>query len=105
MYNNNLENQEALNEKKFKELTIQLESMEREYSALIAQLQIDISKIGEYLDNRDNFDEDSWKAMEDYKKTLDEKYDSIMAQKNNPAKVKDARELMKNHRPHWIHVR
>lgn len=105
MHNNNFENQEALNEKKFKELTIQFERMEREYNELIKELQIDIGKIGEYLDNRENFDDESWKAMEDYKQSLDAKYEAVMSQKINPNKTKSSWDAMKNHRPHWIPVR
>lgn len=105
MHNNNFENQIALNEKKFKELTIQFEKMEREYNKLIQELQVDMTQIGEYLDNRDNFDEETWKAMEDFKKSLDEKYESIMSQKRDVGKSKDSWDLMKNHRPHWIPVR
>lgn len=105
MHNNNFENQEALHEKKFKELTIQFERMEREYNKLVADLQIDISKIGEYLDNRENFDDESWKAMEEFKKGLDEKYEALMSQKRDQVKSQNAWDNLKALRPHWIPVR
>jgi len=105
MYNNNFENQEVLNEKKFKELTIQFERMERDYNKLVADLQIDITKIGEYLDDQENFDEESWKAMEAFKEGLDEKYQALMNQKTDQAKSKNAWDNLKALRPHWIAVR
>jgi hypothetical protein len=105
MYNNNFENNEAVSEKKIKELTIQFERMEREYNQLVSDLQIDLTKIGEFLDNKGNFDEDSWKAMEEFKKGLDEKYQVMMNQKTDQLKSKSSWDNLKALRPHWIPVR
>ncbi len=104
LFDSDLDSKRELHEKRFKELLLHFQTLEKEVADLYAQLDLTPQDISNYVDNKENFSEEVWKQLELRKKEMEEKLQTKLSNICNPAKTKQAFQSL-NTRPHWIHVR
>lgn len=92
-------------EKKIKELSIQTDTLEREFDQLLADLKVTREQIRVYIENKDHFTDDNWEEIEKQKQELDQKL--LLQLKNiiDPLKAKKSLQERKDVKPQWLFVR
>ena len=100
----NLENQLNRQDRRLKELTVEIESLDREIEELMAPLAMTKNQVDAYLGNKEHFTDEEWATLENIKSDLELKLAKIGSQKSNPQKLKDAYQELNVSR-HWLFVR
>lgn len=92
-------------EKKIKELSIQTDTLEREFDQLLADLKVTREQLRSYIANKDYFSEQDWVEMEKQKQELDQKL--LLQLKNivDPLKAKKSLHERKDVKPQWLFVK
>lgn len=91
-------------EKKIKELSIQLENADKNIKNFFDETGVSLEKLSSYSSNKENFSEETWRKLSDYKQQLDDKLKLELTNISNPLKVKRARSSLQVER-HWLYVR
>lgn len=86
------------------ELVLRMDALDREYSALMAELEVTPQQISTFLGNPSNFTEEQWEALQNQRKMLDEKLTTDINNIRNPIKTKKA-QAERNVQNHWLFVR
>lgn len=93
-----------LNEQKIRELSIRVESLDRETTSLLNELKVTPDQLTKFVDKRENFTEKNWDELNKHKKAADEKLERELRHVTNPKKVKETfKEL--NVGRNWLFVR
>lgn len=100
----NLENQIVKNEKKIKELSIQMETLDKEVGELLNELDITPEQLTQFIQNPENFSEKTWEDLQRQRKNLDEKLQRDLNNVSNPKKTKNTYKKFRVP-PNWIPVR
>ena len=107
-FNNNKEQsleQDAIKQQNLlQQLLIRMDALERESKALYQELKITPEQLEIFLENRENFSDENWAALQEQRKILDEKLKCELENVNNPAKTKKAQESL-HISPHWLFVK
>lgn len=97
--------QELMKEMQLRQLSIQMEKLEREYQEILTKTNLSHEQIKNYVEDPSNFSLPIWERLQTEKIKLSEKLE--LAEKD----VKDTKKLKKAFsergfvRPHWIFVR
>lgn len=104
VHSDKLEAQIINNERKLKELTIQIENIQRETHELFNELNICPIHFAAFIENKDNFSESDWIMLQEQKKKLDEKLDLAM---NNLPDLAQRRKALNelNMSRNWLFVK
>src|SRR5437016_125699 len=89
-------------QKKMKELTIEMERLEREYQQMLKEFGLSSEQLKEFAENSENFSPPIWEQLQKEKKQLDEKLDLSLNNIRDPAKAKKALSEKGTVQPHWI---
>lgn len=104
-----LKEQDTLQDKRLlnqmREMSIQMEKLEREYSELLDGVGLTHEEMSDYIDNPENFSQPIWERLQNEKKKLNEKHDLNMKNITDPTKVKKAYSERSIVQPHWMFVR
>jgi len=92
------------NECAIQELSIRIETLNRDVEELLNELSVTPEQLTAYIGNKDNFSEDNWQTLLDQRKALDEKLLRELLNISNPKKTQEKRKQM-NVQPHWLFVR
>lgn len=92
------------NENAIQELTIRIETLDRDVKELLSELNVTPEQLTAYIGNKDNFSEENWQTLLDQRKALDEKLLRELLNISNPKKTQEKRKQM-NVQPHWLFVR
>ncbi len=92
-------------EKKIKELSIQTETLEREFSQLLADLNVTRDQLRVYVENKSHFSDTDWEEMEKRKQELDQKLLLQLRSIVDPLKSRKALQGQKDIKPQWLFVK
>jgi hypothetical protein len=92
------------NEQAIQELSIRIESQNRDVNELLSQLNVTPDQLSTFIENKNNFSEDNWGTLLEQRKLLEEKLLRELANVRNPNKTRDALKNLKV-QPHWLFVR
>lgn len=90
---------------KLKEMSIQMDTLDREYETLLEEVGISSDELDDYLSKPENFSEPIWESMQREKKKLDEKLDLSLKNIKDPNKIAKTLSEQKTIQPYWIYVR
>lgn len=92
-------------EKKIRELSIQTDTLEREFDQLLNDLKVTRDQLRIYIENKDYFSDKDWEEIERQKQELDHKL--LLQLKNivDPLKAKKSLQERKDIQPQWLFVR
>lgn len=105
MSTNQKSEKEVMKELQMRQLSMQMEKLEREYHEILTKSELTHEQIQTYIEDPANFSLPIWERLKAEQVKLDQKLD--LAEKN----VKDTNKLKKifsergSIRPHWIFVR
>ena len=99
-----LESHIQKNENAIQELSIRIESLNRDVEQLLNELNVTPEQLTTYIENKDNFSEENWQTLLDQRKALDEKLLREMLNISNPKKTQETRKQL-NVQQHWLFVR
>lgn len=91
-------------EKQIHDLSIQLESLDRQVDDFLGKFNVSLEKINMFIEAKENFTDESWVQLSEQKKALEEKLQREIANIRNPTKTKKALASLHIKR-HWIPVR
>ncbi|MCB1112625.1 MAG: hypothetical protein H7A37_01850 [Chlamydiales bacterium] len=92
------------NEKKLRELRVRVDSLNKEVDGFLTSLGVSSEQLTAYVENRENFDDETWEKLQDERQKLDAKLTFELESVSDPTKTKKAYETL-NVAPHWIFVR
>ena len=87
-----------------KELSINIENLNRQTHELLSELNVNSEQISSFLNNKDNFTEEDWHHLQKQQKELNHKLESALNNIKDPRKAKEA-QLALNPQKHWLFVR
>jgi len=86
----NLDEKIEKNDSKIKEISIQIQNLNREEKALLDELKVTPEQLSTFIENKENFSEKNWDEIQSQKKKLDQKLLLELANIRNPSKTKKA---------------
>lgn len=99
-----IENHIKKNAQAIEELSIRIETLNRDVDTLLKELNVSPTQLTTFLSNSNNFTEDNWNALTAERKALDEKLLRELLNVSNPVKTKKT--YAERHvQPHWLYVR
>lgn len=87
-----------------KQLSIEIENLNRQSDELLKELKVSPDQLSTFIDRQDAFTEEDWNALLTERKKLEEKLLLALAQVRNPKKTAAATKSL-NVAPHWLFVR
>lgn len=99
-----MEQQIRQQEEKIRKLSLMIENQDREVNEFLQQQNIVPEKVGKFLENSENFCEESWSTLNQEKQKLEEKLHRDLTNIRNPKKTKKSYASLHVER-HWLHVR
>lgn len=100
-----LEEKLQKNELKLRELTIQMEKLEREYQAVITHVGVTGEEVEKYIQTEENFSEPIWERLQNEKKKLSIKTDHALGNVKDTRALKETFSKLGSIQRHWIPVR
>lgn len=100
----NIENNLKALEAKIKALSVQMKNVDQEVEVFFKEVEVNLEKLAIYSSDKENFSEESWRKLSDYKQQLDDKLKVELDNVNNPLKIKRARSSLQVQR-HWLYVK
>jgi hypothetical protein len=105
MFDINQEDQKTdKNARQAKELSIRFEALEKKFSKLFEEYQITDEEFHHFMQNKENFDENTWNELEKIRQTLDKKLKLELDNIKNPLKTKSTYQNLRIDK-HWLFVR
>lgn len=92
------------NEKAIQELSIRIEALNNDIDELLNELKVKPAQLTAFIENKANFSDENWEALQAQRKTLDEKLLRELVNISNPKKTRESFKQM-NVQPHWLFVR
>lgn len=92
-------------QKSLREISINLEKLDREYHELMTELNLEPHHIKNYIEEPSNFSEPIWELLKNEQKKLDAKLDLSLKSIKDPIKLKKTFSERGSVQPHWIFVR
>lgn len=104
MFFDTIEQKTERNNKKLKEVCLQIEKLDQDIEQLFKEQGINPIEIAEFLDKKENFNEKEWAEIQEAQKILDKEL------KVNLKNIRDPRKAKKTYndryvQPHWLYVR
>jgi DNA repair ATPase RecN len=100
----NVENQVNNKERKIQQLSIQMDTLDREIGELLTELQVTPEQLTNFVERSENFTEKNWKEMMKHRSAMEEKLSCELKQIQNPKKTKDVY-ADRHMGQHWLFVR
>lgn len=92
-------------QQKLKELSIMSEKIERNYQAILRNLNFSPKQLKEYMENPDNFSPAIWEDMQKEKEKMDEMLKLQMTAVRDPSKIKKKYSERARVKQNWLFVR
>lgn len=99
-----IENNLKALEAKIKALSFQMKNVDEEVETFFEEVEVNLEKLATYSSDKENFSDETWKKLSDYKQQLDDKLKVELDNISNPLKIKRARSSLQVQR-HWLYVR
>lgn len=90
---------------KMRELSINMEKLDREYQKLLDHLGLNIEEIESHLENPENFSQPIWENLQNEKKKLDEKLNLAISSITDLKKTKKTFSERAQVQQNWVFVR
>ena len=87
-----------------KELSIQIEALDRQAESLFADLEVSPDQVSKFVETKEHFTEKNWKTLREHQQTLEEKLTRDLANVTNPLKTKKHQKEL-NVAPFWLFVK
>lgn len=92
-------------EKKIKELSIQTETLEREFNQFLNEMKVTREQIRKFVGSKEYFTEENWEEIQKQQKELDQKLLVQLRNIQNPLKTKKTMAERKDITPQWLYVK
>lgn len=100
-----LEKDYEVTQKQFKELTIHLEALERNYQDVLNHLSMTSEQLKEFMENPNNFSVEAWEELQQEKEQMEQLLKLQFAQINNPQQIKKKYSERGTIQQNWLFVR
>lgn len=104
-YKDELEKRINHTQLKFNEISINIESLDRELDHLMSELGFEPKKLQEFVQNPNNFSASNWEKLKEEQKKLNDKLHLSLKNVHDPMQVKKMFSERATIQPHWIFVR
>lgn len=93
------------NEKRIRELSIQIENLDKKIEDLYKELKLTPEQVNVFIENRSYHSDQAWEAIQKERQAINEKLRKELSNIIDPLKQKQKYSQMSVQQQHWLYVR